>query len=103
MKIFNIKPKVNIKSVFNKLTATFGFAALFNIFPYILINLLAALELFFKATGAIKNYTADIPLFYLDVDSLNFFLFLLFMALSMSCFLIERRINIYKQTKGDLL
>lgn len=98
MKIFNIESKLNIKSVFTKLTATFGFAALFNIFPYILINLLAALELFFKATGVIKNYTADIPLFYLDVDGrpLSLFLFLLFTALSMSCFLIERRINIHK-------
>lgn len=96
MKIFNIESKLNIKSVFTKLTATFGFAALFNIFPYILINLLAALEFFFKATGVIKSYTADIPLFYLDVDGRPLSLFLLFTALSMSCFLIERRINIHK-------
>ncbi|ORM76515.1 hypothetical protein [Pantoea eucrina] len=96
MKIFNIESKLNRKSVFTKLAALFGFAALFNIAPYILINSLATLVLFFNATSAIKNDTAGISLFYLDVDSLNLFLFLLFTALSMSCFLIELRMNTHK-------
>lgn len=96
MKIFNIESKLNRKSVFIKLAALFGFVALFNMGPYILINSLAVLLLFFKATGWVENDTAGIPLFYLDVDSLNFFLFLFFTALSMSFFLIELRMNTHK-------
>lgn len=96
MKIFNIELKLNRKSVFTKLAALFGFATLFNMGPYILINSLAVLLLFFKATGWVENDTAGISLFYLNVDSLNFLFSLLFMALSMSCFLIERRMNTYK-------